>query len=194
MRVNLSAVADFYGVHRNTVRSWVVRGCPVEQQGTKGKETVFESSAVAGWISDQAVKNAVGDVDIADETELKLRKLRAETTMAEIEAMEKRDRVIPIDDAVKIVTNALIGVRQQLITIPSRVAPLIVGETDERIIRNEIGEEIKRTVEQLANRFYAVDQEPDEPGSQVDSIPEDPGPVERKRMGRQAPENQRGKR
>lgn len=160
--LNVTQLADHYGVHRQTITSWVRRGMPAEAGGGVGKAYEFDSTKVAAWREQEAVRNAVGDVDQADENELKRRKLAADTTVAEVEAAKARGEVVYIDDAVKEVTAAIYEVKAKLYASPARIAPQIVGETDETRIKDVIQSEFEQALYELQTRFSAVEDDTQE--------------------------------
>ena len=153
---NQAQIAEFFGVARTTVQTWVRNGCPVIQKGGKGKQTILESTAVAQWLQDRAVKNAVGDIDELDEKELRKRKLAAETVSAEVAAEIAKGEVVYIEDVKKIFSEDALNVKAILRQLPQRVAPQIVGETSERKIEKVINQELDAALNELSNRF--IDQ------------------------------------
>lgn len=162
--VNQSELADLYGVHRNTVANWIKRGLPVEQapNGKKGRAYKFNTAQVAQWKEEQAVNDATGDTEKASAEELMRRKLAAETTQAEIKAAEMRREVVFIDDVVRMMTDDVIKTKARLRTIPQRTSSRIVGQTDESIIKQILLSEIDLALNELANRFIEVENDPGE--------------------------------
>lgn len=164
MIVNASELADLMGVHRNTVAKWARNGCPFIQKSDKkrGLEWQFESSDVIRWTQDQAIKNAVGNVEDVQEDELRRRKLAAETAISEIEAAKAKGLVVLVEDVIRIISDDYVKIKQRLRTIPARVAPSIVGEPDETVIKSEIETEIDESLNELSTRFINWDEESSE--------------------------------
>ena len=152
--LNTVQVADFYGTHRQTVVAWVKRGMPYITKGGRGKEYEFDSTEIAEWKEKQAIKNAIGDTHSVDSDELKQRKLAAETSIAEIEAAKARGEVIELEAITKVITDDYMTLKQRLRQIPQRLAPLVVGETDELLVKQTISEEIDDALTELSNEYY----------------------------------------
>ncbi len=158
-KVNRSELAGLYGVSLPTVDSWVRRGMPYVTKGARGKEWTFDTAAVAEWHAEQAVVNAIGDTAAVDENELKRRKLAAETTVVEIEAAKARGEVVAVEDVIQIIRDDYISLKQRMRTIPDRVTALIIGETDETRIKQELSSEIDDALTELSNRFYGGEED-----------------------------------
>ena len=150
---NQAQIAEFFGVARTTVQTWVRNGCPIVQKGGKGKESIYDSKAVAEWLQQRAIKNAVGEIDELDEKELRKRKLAAETVSAEVAAEIAKGEVVYIDDVKKIFSDDALNVKAILRQLPQRIAPQIVGETSERKIKKVVNQELDAALNELSNRF-----------------------------------------
>lgn len=153
MKVNLSDLADVMGVSLPTVRAWIKKGLPYEQEGTNGKEWIFETADAIQWkLNDELSRLGATFQSNPTETnaqELKRRRLEAETIIAELdqekkvlELAEKKGYLVFIDDANAAIVDAVTTLRQRLLTIPRRVTPLVLGETDDRIVCEKIEQEI----------------------------------------------------
>jgi phage terminase Nu1 subunit (DNA packaging protein) len=155
-KVNQSECAVIFGIHRNTLSNWVKQGCPYVQKANKpqGKDWVLDTAHVAQWREDLAIKNSIGDTKSVDADELKQRKLAAETSIAEIEAAKARGEVVEVEAVMKVVANDYITIKQQMRQLAQRLAPIIVGETNEDKIKLIIGEEIDQALTELSNEYY----------------------------------------
>ena len=47
--VNQLELADLFGITRQTLRNWQVKGCPVHSNEGKGKAKLFNSAEVYAW-------------------------------------------------------------------------------------------------------------------------------------------------
>ena len=135
------------GITVVSVDARVRRGMPFLERGSRGKEWAFDSAQIIAWERDQAVKNAIGDTNQADEQELKRRKLAAETTIAEIEAAKSRGLVAELEHVEREWSNAFAEFQSRMLQVPSRAAPQLLGVDSEReikaILRDEIDEALK---------------------------------------------------
>lgn len=170
MRVNRNELAEILGVSLPTINNKVRAGMPYIQKGARGKEWIFETEDVLAWEKEQAVQNVIGDADLADQDELKRRKLAAETTVAELEAAQAKREAVLVEDVVRIVTADYMRIRQALLQIPARVAPVVIGMDDVKEIKGYLDNEVRHVLEQLANDFdrggresYAADEVEEEP-------------------------------
>lgn len=84
---NITEAAVILGYSPTTLRQFIAKGMPVKQKGRRGKEYTLDIPACIAWLTDQHVLAAIGSDDTADIEDLKRRKLAAETTVAEIEAI-----------------------------------------------------------------------------------------------------------
>lgn len=151
--VSLSAVARIVGVQRNTLMAMVRRGCPyISKPGRKrGSEWEFNTAEVAQWRIDQAVKEAIGDVRETDISELRKRKLRAETIIAELDAAKARGQVGDLDEFERQVTNASIEIRTRLKQMVARVAPMVIGVKKITVIKKILTDEVDQALRALSD-------------------------------------------
>lgn len=126
-QANLNELADFFGVHRNTVSAWLRDGCPYVQKANRrqGREWIFNTAEVAAWREERAVVNALGDVSNVGEHELKRRKLAAETGTAELEYGVRRGELIEIEKVSDLVAEEYSNLRSKLLTLPVKLAARI---------------------------------------------------------------------
>lgn len=159
MELNRAELAEFLGVSLPSIDSRVRRGMPYISKGGRGKTWVFSSADCVEWEKKTAVSNAIGDTYQVGEDELKQRKLAAETAIAEIEAAKARGEVLELEAVTKVITNDYITLKQRLRQVAQRLAPLVVGETDELEVKNIIGEEIDDVLTELSNEYYGESED-----------------------------------
>lgn len=147
-RVNRTELAEFFGVAMPTVDHWVRTGCPVEQRGSKGVAWVFNTADVSGWREQKARDETAGTV-LADEAEIKRRRAEVGLKRDELELAKAMGEVAPVEQFQRALSGVLAEVRQGLRIIPDRVPRMIVGERDERRIKDILRGEIDRALETL---------------------------------------------
>ncbi|MBF9235571.1 terminase small subunit [Microvirga alba] len=157
-QVTRSGLADVFGVALPTVDGWVRQGCPFLERGGRGREWKFSTADVMAWLRDKAVAEATGDVQ-ADETELKRRKLAAETAKAELDLAKARGLVAPLDQVERMVSKAFAQVRAGMRNLPGRTVTQLIGETDERKFKTVLLHEIDQVLEALAAANLAEAEE-----------------------------------
>lgn len=154
--VSLSSLASILGIHRNTLYSWVERGCPYVKKANRlrGIDWKFDSGEVVQWRLDQATQDAIADNATATEDELKRRKLAAETVLAELQTAKARGEVGSLDEFERQVTNAAIEIRTRLRQMADRVAPIVVGlkaSEVKRILREEVDQALTALADDLGS-------------------------------------------
>lgn len=161
-KVNRAELATVFGVSLVTIDAWVRAGCPFDERGTgKGSPWVFDTADVAAWRESRAFENG-GQGEQTDDNALKRRKMTAETQLAELELAREMGLVAPLDQMERALQRVFAEIRGNLRNIPSRVASLIVGETDERILKSTLLAEIDLVLESLTTFDLADDTEADE--------------------------------
>jgi phage terminase Nu1 subunit (DNA packaging protein) len=128
----LSEVATVCGVAPETVRRWVDQGCPVlrKSDGRKGGTGwKFSTHDVIEWRIAREKRRSQSEEHI-DLEEARRRKLAAEAELAEIEAAKQRGDVVPVEDVAKVVADQLTACRARLLSIPTKLAPVLISSTD----------------------------------------------------------------
>lgn len=163
--VNRSELAEIFGIAVNTVDAWVRAGCPVVQKGSRGVAAAFNTSAVAQWRTDQAREEGGGE-NIADENQLKKRKMMADVNLAELNFAKARGEIAPIKEFERAQASAFAQVRANCLNIPQRVVVQLLGETDETIFKAKLRAEIILALQAAADAdiILSEDDEPDEAG------------------------------
>lgn len=160
MIVNRIQLAEFLGVSGPTVDARVERGMPIKTKGKKGQQSEFETADVLDWHVNHKITRDNPRGIFAEEyedpaknsaRELQRRKLQAETEMAEIELAKKRELVVLVEDAVSEISAAVANLRAQLLNLPRRAAPLIVGETDVDNVKDTLDREVNELLQELHN-------------------------------------------
>lgn len=147
--VNRTGLADVFGVALPTVDGWIRNGCPVIQRGAKGREWKFDTAAVMGWLRDRAVEEATGETQ-ADEAEINRRRKTADMLLAELNLAKAKAVVAPLDQVERKLAGVFAEVRANMRNIPGRIASTLVGETDERRLKQVLLSEIDMALESLA--------------------------------------------
>jgi len=148
-QVNRNEVADLFGVALTTIDDWVRRGCPVITRGSRGKSWAFNSADVSEWREQRARLEAQG-VELASKKDLELRRLAAETGKVELELARLRGEIAPVQQFEQAMTKAFAELRGKMRQIPNRAAPRVVGQVDDRKIKQILLEEIDLALLALA--------------------------------------------
>jgi phage terminase Nu1 subunit (DNA packaging protein) len=150
-KVNRKQLADVFGVSLPTIDAWLRAGCPFEQKGAAGKEWIFDTADVSRWREQRAADEA-GGTDVQDDAALKRRKLRAETMSAELDLLQKKGLVAPVDQVERVLSRALAEVQSNLRgSLVTRLVAQLLGETDDRAFKRIALAEIDAVLESLAD-------------------------------------------
>jgi phage terminase Nu1 subunit (DNA packaging protein) len=141
-------IAQIFGVAESTVNEWIRRGCPVLDRGGKGIAWQINTAEVSEWLKKRAVEDVAGDT-LADESELKRRKLAADTAKVELELAKVKGEVVPLKQLERALANTFAEVKTNIRNVPSRVSTTLIGETSETRIKEVVLEEIDLALEAM---------------------------------------------
>lgn len=159
--VNRAELAQIMGVSPPTVDAWVRSGCPILEKGSRGVAAAFNTAEVAKWLRDKAREEGSGEA-VADESELRRRRLLAETEKAELELAKAKGDVAPILEFEKASARMDAIIRQNMQNIPQRVVTQLLGETDEARFKSVLMAEIRLALESAAEGEFDLDGEGEE--------------------------------
>lgn len=162
-KVNRAELSAFFGVSLVTVDAWVKAGCPFDERGngTRGSQWKFDTADVAAWRVKRAVEEATGD-GVQDKEALANRKKLADTRLAELELAKALEQVAPLDQVERALSKVFAEIRAKLGNLPGRVAPRLVGENDERVLKSVLAQEIDAALEVLADLDVLSDDNEDD--------------------------------
>jgi phage terminase Nu1 subunit (DNA packaging protein) len=164
--VSRTVLAESFGRSLTTIDHWVRTGCPVVQKGGRGVRWQFNTADVAKWREDKVREEGAG-TEIADEKELRRRKLLAETQKAELEYAIAKGDVAPVEQFERVMSKAFASVKVNIRNVPNRVVTRLIGETNETRFKKVLLEEIDQTLlslseSELVNEDDLEDDELDE--------------------------------
>jgi hypothetical protein len=124
----------------------------VERRGRQGKQWVFDSAKVIQWLIDRAVANErQGYSDLKGLGAVRAQKLRVDTAKAEIELAKDRGDAISLEFAGRIWDALVVAFRSRVLSIPAKLAPILVAETDTIATRNVLEAEIHAALDELSH-------------------------------------------
>lgn len=158
MELTKADLAKCLGVSLPTVTSWVRKGCPYVEKGSKARPWIFNTASVIAWREDQAALNAVGDTASLDIDEARRRKLAAEAAMVELDLSKRRGEVIEIEEVAGVVGDDYANVRAKLLALPTKLAPQLIGIEDPAECQALIERGVAEALEELtADGIYSSD-------------------------------------
>jgi len=143
------------GIGRNTLLQWIKKGCPYISKADRRHriEWQLNTHEVLKWRTDQAIKEAIGDVSKTDEKELRKRKLAAETVIAELEAAKARGQVGDLVEFERQVKGASIELRTRLQQMVTRVAPMVLGVKKITVIKKVLADEVDQALTAMSDEL-----------------------------------------
>ena len=162
--VNKTELCAIMGVTPPTVDGWVRNGCPIKQHGARGVAATFNTAAVMKWLQLRAREEASGET-VADERELKRRKLSAETEKAELELAVARGEVAPVREFERAQAMLLAAIRTNMRNVPRRAVLQLLGCTDETEFTEKLMAEIDLALVTSAEAELDLEEDEDEAGA-----------------------------
>jgi len=157
IRLNRSAIGEFFGVALPTVDAWKRAGCPVEKEG---RNVMFNSAAVSKWLRERDVEAATSDRSQSIE-ESNRRRAAAEAGLAEIKLAQVCREVVRVADVAAVVGDDYASLRSRLLSVAGhveqRVAHLVEPDTLAKVtalVRDEVCE----ALEELSGANEIVDK------------------------------------
>ncbi|RZG78361.1 terminase small subunit [Acinetobacter sp. WCHAc060033] len=147
--VTRQGLADIFGVSLPTVDNWVRAGCSFISKGGRGLEWKFNTAQVSTWLRDRDVEEATGGIP-DDIEQLRVRKQKAETELAELELATKKGEVALIEEFERAQAMAFAAIRANIMNVPQRAVLQLLGETDERAFKDKLKAELVLALETSA--------------------------------------------
>lgn len=138
-----------FGVSVPTIDGWLRNGCPVIDKGGSGRVGRYNTADVADWLRQRAREEASGNVQ-ANENQLRLRRLTAETEKAELELAKAKGEVAPVREFERATAGLMAVIRQNILNVPARAALQLLGETDESKFKAKLRSELVLALETAA--------------------------------------------
>ena len=102
--------------------------------------------------------------------EIRKKKLQAETELAELVLEKERGNVIPVNLVERQWQNLVVNCKSKLLSIPTKLAPILANETDINYIKNIIEQTINESMIELSkgqdiDDINTDDQPPEKPNA-----------------------------
>ncbi len=151
--VSVEKVAGFLNLTPQRVQQLVKEGMPRESRGE------YDAIKCAGWyiryLQNALEKKAVPTLEggFVGEREERIRLLRADADLKEMELARERSQYVALPDVEKTLTDLVLTTKARILAIPPRLAPELVGETQRTMIQAKLE---KACVEALAYLAKAI--------------------------------------
>ena len=119
---------------------------PASEAGAPGARS--DAAGSAGKVSTGSSSSDDGDAD--GYWQSRGRREAAEAELAELKLAEQRGNLIQVKAVESVLSNALAGMREHLLQVSSRLAPLLANESDGFKVQALLDTEINQALQQLA--------------------------------------------
>lgn len=144
----MNELAKQYGYDESTVRQWKAQGMPI------GKDA--DERDTRAWIVQNVIK-PLRETDTKEQIELeRLKKLKAEAALAELELQEKSGEVISTAYIEQVLTEYLFQVKTVMRAIPSKTYLELFAQTDAKDLRDILKQHIDSTLFQLGSMEFEL--------------------------------------
>jgi len=151
--ISQRSLAKQYGYDESTVRQWRDKGMPC---GTD----VLESET-RDWIVQNILK-PLRETDIKEKIEQeRLKKLKAEASLAELELLEKENLVINAEYVEQVLTAYLYQIKTTIRAIPNKIYLELFAMQDAKDLRDKLKEVIDNSLYQLGEMEFELPEDMD---------------------------------
>ena len=136
--VDVTKVASFLNLDERRIQQLVKEGMPREARGQ------YDPIKCAGWyiryLQNALEKKAVPNLDggFVGEREERVRLLRADADLREMELAKERGLLVALPDVERTLSDLVQTTKARILAIPPRLAPELVGETQRTMIQAKL--------------------------------------------------------
>lgn len=151
--VGIKEIAAILNLTTARVQQLVQEGLPKKLRGK------YDRDDCVGWyirylqalVEKRAIVDEGGKI-FATEREERLRLLRADADLREIELARERGELVSIADVERDMADLILTTKARVMAVPPRVAPELVGETSRVMAQAKVEKELKDALLNLAQR------------------------------------------
>jgi hypothetical protein len=146
-RLTQSELAREHGVSHVAVAHWRKAGCPHRRND---KRILFEPAEVRAWLKQRERSKR-------RQEEIKLRKVNAQATLAELRLGVATGKLIPIEQVGSIVVGHLTNFRNRCLALGTRAAPLVFGLKDVKEVQGVLDDLFREAVGALDGTIEEIE-------------------------------------
>ncbi|EOM8996407.1 terminase small subunit [Escherichia fergusonii] len=151
--VSMNQLGKQYGYDESTVRQWRDKGMPI------GKDV--DESETREWIV-QNIITPLRNTDIKEQIEQeRLKKLKAEASLAELELAQKEDTVISTEYIEDVLTAYLFKLKTTIRSIPNKVYLELFAMDNAKDLRDRLKDVIDSTLTELGDMEFELPDDMD---------------------------------
>jgi phage terminase Nu1 subunit (DNA packaging protein) len=151
--VRIRELAAILNLTPSRIQQLVQEGLPKKLRGK------YDQDICTGWyirylqalVEKKAIVSEGGQV-LVSEREERLRLLRTEADLKEMELARQRGQLVAIEDVETEMTNLILVTKARVLAVGARVAPELVGETSRVMIQAVIEKYHREALSQLAKK------------------------------------------
>ncbi|HFR6050624.1 TPA: terminase small subunit [Shigella sonnei] len=146
--ISMNELAKQYGYDESTVRQWKAQGMPI------GKDA--DERDTRAWIVQNVIK-PLRETDTKEQIELeRLKKLKAEAALSELELQEKSGQVVSTDYVEQVLTEYLFHIKTVMRAIPSKTYLELFAQTEAKDLRDVLKQHIDSALFQLGSMEFEL--------------------------------------
>lgn len=156
MRVNRAGLADAHGVSENTVTNWLEEGLPrAKAAARRGQSDEYDVAETIRWrLAREAAKGVLDENGALINFEGERTRLtREQADKISMENEMRRGRLVDTEHVAALWANLLTNVKNRMLAIPTRAAPLVVG----RKSLPEVRDVVRRLIVEALNDLVSSD-------------------------------------
>ena len=146
MVVTAKTIAKLFDVTERRVQQLAKKGIITKNE--RGRYDL--KSAVQGYIKFLRKSSLEGPEGTISLDEARRRKLSAEATLSELELEQKRETLVEAVEVEKTWFEIGQNIKGRLLAMPAHVAPLVIGETKQAVVKSIIEKEVLSTLNELS--------------------------------------------
>lgn len=147
----MNQLAKQYGYDESTVRQWRDRGMPVGEG--------VDESLTRGWIVENVIR-PLRETDIKEQIEQeRLKKLKAEASLAELELAQKENTVIDSEYIEAVLTAYLHKIKTTIRSIPNKVYLELFAMENAKDLRDRLKDVIDFTLTDLGEMEFELPED-----------------------------------
>jgi phage terminase Nu1 subunit (DNA packaging protein) len=157
--VGIKQIAEILNLTRARIQQLVQEGLPKKLRGK------YDQDECTGWyirylqalVEKRAIVDPGGEV-LANERESRLRLLKADADLREIELARERGQLVTIEEVEKELADLILSSKARIMGVAPRVAPDLVGETSRVMVQAKIEKALKEALLILSKRETSTPQ------------------------------------
>ena len=146
-------LANLFGISERRIQQLVKEGLPREGRGKFDfvKSVKWYTRYLHAALERRAVPTGSGDSkSYVGEREARIREITATADLKELELAEKRGELVAIGDVERVLADLVLTTKAQIMAIPPRLAPDLVGESSRVMVQARLEKACKEALGYLA--------------------------------------------